>query len=230
MKTKIIIAVIFVALVAAFFIFDLHEVFTLESLKEKREALSLFYQENTILMLLAFFVLYVIFAAFSLPAAGFLTFVAGAIFGLWVGVIVVSFASTIGATISFLLSRYLLHDAIQEKFGDRLEAVNKGIEKEGAFYVFGLRFMPFIPFFIINPLLGLTKLKVFTFYWASQLGMLAGTAVYVNFGTQIAEIDSLAGLFSLKLWVSFILLGTFPIIAKHIMNFLQRNKNTNESA
>ena len=229
MKTKIIIAAIFVALVAAFFIFELDKVFTLDSLKSKREALNLFYQENTILMIAAFFVIYVIFAALSLPAAAFLTFAAGALFGLWVGVAIVSFASTIGATISFLFSRYLFHDAIQEKFGDKLEAVNNGIEKEGAFYVFGLRFMPFIPFFIINPLLGLTKLNVFTFYWASQLGMLAGTAVYVNFGTQIAEIDSLAGLFTLKLWASFILLGLFPLIAKQIMKFIQRNKETNES-
>ena len=229
MITKIIIAALFVALIAAFFIFDLGKYFSLESLKSQQELLNEFYKENAVLMIVGFFLLYVLFAALALPAASFLTFAAGALFGLWIGVIIVSFASTIGATISFLFSRYLLHDAIEAKFGNKLEAVNAGIEKDGAFYVFGLRFMPFIPFFVINPLLGLTKLKTFTFYWASQLGMLAGTIVYVNFGTQIADIESLDDLFSFKLLVSFVLLGVFPIIAKHIMNFIQRKKEANAS-
>ena len=229
MKTKIIIAVIFVALIAAFFIFDLGQYFSLDYLKEQKDALNQFYSENPLLMLAVFFLIYVAVAALALPAATLLTVAGGALFGFWTGTIVVSFASSIGATIAFLLTRYLFHDAIQAKFGDRLKAINDGIEREGAFYVFGLRLVPLFPFVVVNSVLGLTKLKTITFYWASQLGMLAGTAVYVNAGTQLAEINSLGDIASPKLILSFVLLGLFPIIAKKIMNFLQRNKETNAS-
>jgi len=226
MKTKIIIAVLFVALIAAFFIFDLGQYFSLDYLKEQKAALNQYYQENAVLMIGAFFLIYVVMAALALPAATLLTVAGGALFGFWVGLIVVSFASTIGATIAFLLTRYLFHDAIQSKFGDRLQPINDGIEREGAFYVFGLRLVPLFPFVVVNSVLGLTKLKTFTYYWSSQLGMLAGTAVYVNAGTQLAEINTLGDIASPKLLISFALLGLFPIIAKQIMNFLKKNKET----
>jgi len=230
MKTKIIIAVIFVALIAAFFIFDLGQYFSLDYLKEQKDALNQFYNDNPFLMLAIFLLIYIAVAALALPAATLLTVAGGALFGFWTGLIVVSFASSIGATIAFLLTRYLFHDAIQAKFGDRLKAINDGIEREGAFYVFGLRLVPLFPFVVVNSVLGLTKLKTITFYWASQLGMLAGTAVYVNAGTQLAEIETLGDIASPKLILSFAMLGLFPIIAKQIMNFLQRNKDTNASA
>ena len=225
MKTKIIIAVLFIALVAAFFIFDLGQYFSLDYLKQQKDALNQYYQENAILMISAFFLVYVAMAALALPAATLLTVAAGALFGFWVGVVVVSFASTIGATIAFLLTRYLFHDAIQAKFGDRLKPINDGIESEGAFYVFGLRLVPLFPFVVVNSVLGLTKLKTITFYWAIQLGMLAGTAVYVNAGTQLAEINTLGDIASPKLLLSFALLGLFPIIAKQIMKFLKKNND-----
>jgi len=225
MKTKIIIAGLFVALIAAFFIFDLGQYFSLEYLKAQKESLNQFYSENPFLMIGVFFLIYVAVAALALPAATLLTVAAGALLGFWTGLIVVSFASTIGATIAFLLTRYLFHDAIQAKFGDRLTAINNGIEREGAFYVFGLRLVPLFPFVVVNSVLGLTKLKTFTFYWASQLGMLAGTAVYVNAGTQLAEIETLGDIASPKLILSFVLLGVFPIIAKKIMDLLKKNQS-----
>ena len=171
-----------------------------------------------------FFLVYVAFAALALPAATILTLAGGAIFGFWTGLIVVSFASTIGATIAFLLTRYLFHEAIESKFGDRLQAINAGIEREGAFYVFGLRLVPLFPFVVVNSVLALTKLKTITFYWASQIGMIAGTAVYVNAGTQIAQLDSLAGIAEPKILLSFALLGVFPIIAKYALSWLKRDK------
>ena len=229
MKVKIILAVIFVALIAAFFIFDLGQYFSLEYLKEQKDALSQFYDDNPIGVSVLFFLIYVVFTALALPAAAILTLAAGAIFGFWKGVLLVSFASTIGATVAFLLTRYLFQDAIQKKFGTKLETINKGIEKEGAFYVFGLRLVPIFPFFMINSLLALTKIKTTTFYWASQLGMLVGTAVFVNAGTQLAQISSTSDILSPGLIISFVLLGIFPIIAKYALAWLKRAKAQPES-
>ena len=160
-------------------------------------------------------------AAFALPAAALLTVAAGAILGFWNGLFIVSFASSIGATIAFLLTRYLFHDAIEAKFGDRLMAINNGIKREGAFYVFGLRLVPLFPFVVVNSVLGLTKLKTWTSYWSSQIGMLAGTAVFVNAGTQLAEVESLGDILTLKFALSFALLGVFPILAKKLLNFIR---------
>ena len=224
MKTKLVLAVVVVALIAAFFILDLGQYFSLEYLKAQKQALNDFYNSRPVLVITAFFLLYVAITSLGLPAAAVLTLAAGAIFGFLTGFVLVSFASTIGATIAFLLTRYLFHDAIQQKFGDRLQTINNGIEREGAFYVFGLRLVPLFPFFVINAVLGLTKLKTFTFYWASQLGMLAGTAVYVNAGTQLANIESLRDIVDPKLLISFILLGVFPIIAKYALAWLKRTR------
>lgn len=221
MKTKIFIVLIFVSLLSAFFYFDGQSYLNLESLKAQKQQLDQFYQANPTLVAIAYFSIYLIVAAFALPAAAILTLAGGAIFGFTTGLILASFASTIGATIAFLLTRFLFHDTIQTKFGDRLGAINQGIEREGALYVFGLRLVPLFPFFMVNSLLALTRLKTTTFYWASQIGMLAGTAVYVYAGTQLAQIESLGDIVSPQLLIAFVLLGTFPIIAKHIMNWLR---------
>jgi len=228
MKTKLILVAVIIAVVAAFFLLDLGQYLNLEYLKSQKDSLNNLYNENPILISAIFFVVYVLVAAFSLPAAGLLTVASGAILGFWNGVFVVSFASTIGATGAFLMARYLFHDAIQAKFGDRLTAINNGIQREGAFYVFGLRLVPLFPFFVVNVVLGLTKIKTWTFYWASQIGMLAGTAVYVNAGTQLANIDSLGDIASPKLIASFVLLGVFPILAKYLLNFLKKETDLDE--
>lgn len=221
MKTKIILVSAIAALIAAFFIFDLGQYLNLEYLKLKKDSLNALYLEKPVLVSAIFFIIYLMVAAFALPAAALLTVAAGAILGFWNGLFIVSFASSIGATIAFLLTRYLFHDAIESKFGDRLTAINNGIEREGAFYVFGLRLVPLFPFVVVNSVLGLTKLKTWTFYWASQIGMLAGTAVFVNAGTQLAEIDSLGDILTLKFALSFALLGIFPILAKKLLNIIK---------
>ncbi len=229
MKTKLILVAIIVAVIAAFFYFDLGQYLNLEYLKSQKDSLNALYSANPVLISAIFFAVYVMVAAFNLPAAGLLTVASGAILGFWNGVIVVSFASTIGATAAFLMTRYLFHDAIQSKFGDRLQTINDGIEREGAFYVFGLRLVPLFPFFVVNSVLGLTKLKTWTFYWASQIGMIAGTAVYVNAGTQLADISSLGDIASPKLLGSFALLGVFPILAKYLLNFLKKETNLDDN-
>lgn len=229
MKAKIALVAVVISLIAAFFIFDLQQYFSFEYLKSQKDALNALYAEKPILIAGAFFLIYVTFAALALPAATILTLAGGAIFGFWTGMLLVSFASTIGATLAFIFTRFLFHDAIQAKFGDRLEAMNTGIEKEGAFYVFGMRLVPIFPFVMINSLLALTKLKTWTFYWASQIGMLAGTAVYVNAGTQIAQIDNPGDIANPKLIISFVLLGIFPIIAKKALGFLKARNSEERS-
>lgn len=224
MKTKLILVAAIAALITSFFVFDLGQYLSLNYLKSQKDALNQLYVENALLVITVFFLAYVAMAAFAIPGALIFTLAGGAIFGFTTGFVVVSFASTVGATIAFLLTRYLFHDAIQAKFGERLEVINKGIKKEGAFYVFGLRLVPLFPFFVVNSVLALTKLKTWTFYWSSQIGMLAGTAVYVNAGTQLASIDNLGDIANPKLLISFALLGVFPIIAKYALAFLKREK------
>lgn len=224
MKTKLILIAILAALIATFFVYDLGQYLSLDYLKSQKEALNQLYADKPLLIMAIFFVIYVAMTSLALPAATILTLAGGAIFGFGIGFLLVSFASSIGATISFILTRYLFHDAIESKFGARLAAINAGIEREGAFYVFGLRLVPLFPFVVVNSVLALTKIKTWTFYWSSQLGMLAGTAVYVNAGTQLANIESLRDIADPKLLISFALLGVFPILAKYTLSFLKRNK------
>jgi pyruvate/2-oxoglutarate dehydrogenase complex dihydrolipoamide dehydrogenase (E3) component/uncharacterized membrane protein YdjX (TVP38/TMEM64 family) len=205
------------ALVAAFFALDLHGFLTLEALKSSQAAFQAWYDARPGLVIGAFFAGYVAVTTLSLPGAAVMTLAAGALFGLGVGTLVVSFASSIGATLAFLVSRFLLREAVQRRFGERLAAINSGMEKDGAFYLFTLRLVPIFPFFIINLLMGLTPIKTRTFYWVSQVGMLAGTLVYVNAGTQLARLDDLAGILSPALLGSFVLLGIFPLLAKRLV-------------
>jgi len=229
MKTKVILIVVIAAVIAGFFIFDLGQYLSLEYLKSQKESLNALYIESPVLISVIFFIAYVLVAAFNLPAAALLTVAAGAILGFWNGLFVVSFASTIGATGAFLMTRHLFNDAVQSRFGDRLKTINAGIEREGAFYVFGLRLVPLFPFVVVNSVLALTKLKTWTFYWASQIGMLAGTAVFVNAGTQLADISSLSGIAKPAVLGSFALLGIFPILAKYLLNFLKKNTDLDEN-
>ncbi len=213
-RGKIVLLVVLAAMIAAFFIFDLGRFFNLEYIKGQQVALSAFYQDNTLLTVGGYFAVYLLVTALSLPGAAIMTLLGGAIFGLLWGTVIISFASSIGATLAFLVSRFLLRDSIQQKFGSNLASFNKGIEQEGAFYLFTLRLVPAVPFFVINLVMGLTPIKVRTFYWVSQLGMFAGTIVFVNAGTQLAQIDSLSGILSPGLIASFVLLGVFPLLAK----------------
>lgn len=212
------------ALIACYFIFDLGQFFSLAYLKEQQGAFDTLYTDKPTLVLGAFFAVYVAVTALSLPGAAIMTLAAGALFGFWVALVLVSFASSIGATLAFLASRFLFQDTVQERFGERLKKINQGVEKEGAFYLFTLRLVPAFPFFVINLVMGLTPIKTRTFYWVSQVGMLAGTAVYVNAGTQLGQLESLGGLLSPQLLGAFVLLGIFPWIAKGIMARLQARK------
>ncbi len=161
--------------------------------------------------------IYIAVTALSLPGAAVLTLAGGGLFGRVVGTITVSFASTIGATLACAVSRYLLRDWVQARFGDKLAAINAGIEKEGAFYLFSLRLVPVFPFFVINLLMGLTRMRLVTFYWVSQVGMLAGTFVYVNAGRQLSRIEALSGILSPGVAVSLVALGLFPIAVKKLL-------------
>ncbi len=223
-KKKLIIVVLLVLLVAAFFAFDLGRFLSLEYIKSRQAEFTALAAEKPLLVGGAFFAIYVAVCALSLPGAAIMTLAAGAIFGLIFGTVIVSFASSIGATLAFLVSRYVLRDSVQSRFGARLAEIDKGIQKEGAFYLFTLRLVPLFPFFVINLLMGLTRMKATTFYWVSQLGMFAGTVVYVNAGTQLAKIDSLKGILSPGLIGSFVLLGIFPLIAKKIVDTVKARK------
>ena len=212
------------AIIALFFYFDLGQYLTLEFVKAQQQQIDAFYAENSALAIAGFFIIYVVVTAASLPGAAILTLAAGAIFGLITGLIIVSFASSIGASLAFLVSRYLFQESIQKKFGNSLKSVNDGIAKDGAFYLFALRLVPAFPFFVINLVMGLTPIKLKTFYWVSQVGMLAGTIVYVNAGTQLAQIDSPAGILSPGLILSFVLLALLPFIGKKIVAVLNARK------
>jgi len=211
-------------LILSFFLFDVGSFLTLENLKAQQDGLNGWREQSPWTSALVFFVVYVVVTALSLPGAAIMTLAIGAIFGFLTGTILVSFASTIGATLAFVIARFLLRDTVQAKFGDKLKAINEGVEKDGAFYLFGLRLVPLFPFFVINLVMGLTPIRTWTFAWVSQVGMFAGTLVFVNAGTQLAKIDSLSGILSPGLILSFVLLGIFPLIAKKILSGIKARK------
>ena len=215
-KRVLLVTAIAIAIVA-FFYFDVQEFFSLEYVKSQQAAGATYYAANRWQTIAIYVAVYVSVAALSLPGAAILTLGAGVLFGLPAGTIIASFASSIGATLAMLAARFVLRDSVQSRFGDRLKAINQGVEKDGAFYLFALRLVPVFPFFVINLVMGLTKIPARTFYWVSQVGMLAGTIVYVNLGTQLARIDSLAFVLKPGLLLSFVLLGLFPLIAKKVV-------------
>jgi pyruvate/2-oxoglutarate dehydrogenase complex dihydrolipoamide dehydrogenase (E3) component/uncharacterized membrane protein YdjX (TVP38/TMEM64 family) len=220
----IIILFVIAGCVWAFSHYNIGQYLNLEYLKAKQADFSAFYKENAVLAIGVFSLIYIVSTALSLPGAAWLTLLAGALFGLVTGTIIVSFASTIGATLAFTISRLLLRDWVQNKFGSYLKSFNAGVEKDGGFYLFTLRLIPAFPFFVINLVMGLTPMKTFQFFWVSQIGMLAGTAVYVNAGTQLAQIESVKGILSPGLLLSFVLLGIFPIVTKKLLGFLKARK------
>ena len=221
---KLTLLVLLVACAIAFFAFDLGRYFSLAYLRQSQDGFHQIYQQRPVSVTLVFFALYVGVTALSLPGATILTLAAGAGFGLVWGTIVASFASTIGATLAMLAARTVLRDTMEKRFGNRLTEVNKGITRDGAFYLFSLRLIPAIPFFVLNLVMGLTRIRTRTFFWVSQLGMLAGTVVYVYAGTQIAAIDSLRSILSPGLVGAFVLLGIFPLATKKILDAFKRHK------
>ena len=219
---KAILFLLVVAAIALFFGMGFDQYLTLGALKESQGKFAAMLEQSPLQVTIISFVLYVVVVALSFPGATIMGLAMGALFGLWYGTLLVSVASTIGATLAFLTSRYLLRDFVQHRFGDKLKVINEGMAKDGALYLFMLRLVPIFPFFLINLLMGLTQIHTRTFYWVSQLGMLPGTLVYVNAGTQLARIDSLSDIFSPGVLLSFALLGVFPLIAKRVAQSFQK--------
>lgn len=223
-KRWILLVIAVLSLWAAYRQWDVGQWLTLEQLKASRDSLTGLYANHPVPTALAFFGVYVLAAALSFPGASILTLAAGAMFGWVTGLLLVSFASSVGALLAFWVSRYLLRDFIQKRFGKLLQPINEGLEKDGTFYLLTLRLVPVFPFWLINLLMGLTTLGARKFYVVSQIGMLVGTAVYVNAGTQLATIDSAGDVLSPGLVGSLVLLGIFPLLAKFIVSVLQRRK------
>ncbi len=221
---KLAVVAALVAAALAFITLDLGQYLSLSYLKQSQASFTALYEAQPLLVVAVYFAVYVAATALSFPGATILTLAGGAIFGLGWGLLIVSFASALGATLAFLAARFLLRESIQSRFSQRLDEINKGIEKDGAFYLFTLRLVPLVPFFVINLVMGLTRMKTLTFYWVSQLGMLAGTAVYVNAGTQLGKIESLRGILSPALIGSFVLLGVFPLIARKVIDAIKKRK------
>ena len=221
MKRIIVFLIIITLIIIGVVVLDVQSLFTLSELKEKQSQLQTEVESSPAFYAAIFFISYVIFASLSLPGVVILTLAAGALFGFLQGTILVSFASTIGAFLAFLVARYLLHDAVQEKFSSRLETINRKIKNEGAFYLLFLRLVPIFPFFLINILMALTPIRAGVYYWVSQLGMLPATLLYVAAGVQIAKIDSPKDIISPTMLVLFVLLGIFPFVAKRLASFIE---------
>ncbi len=228
--SRLILVALILAIVAAFFMFDLKQYLSLTYIKGQQEAFSTYYSQNPAVTIGLYMLIYIVTTALSLPGAALLTLLGGALFGVLTGTVVVSFASTIGATCAFLASRFLLRDYVQSKFGKHLSKINKGVEEEGAFYLFTLRLIPAFPFFVINLVMGLTPMRTVTYFFVSQVGMLAGTIVYVNAGTQLSQIESASGILSPSVIGSFVVLGLFPLITKKIMQRLKPKKGKTSHA
>ena len=224
MIKKATLVLVLLGAIVAYFVFDLGQILSLENFKASQADIVAAKDANPLLYISGFFLLYVAVTGLSIPGAAIMTLIAGALFGVLIGTIIVSFASTMGATLAFLSARFVLRDWVQGKFGERLRAIDEGLEKDGAFYLFTLRLIPVFPFFVINLLMGLTRIKTRTFFWVSQLGMLPATIVFVNAGTQISRIESTAGLLSPALIASFVALALFPWAAKAIVDLVTRSR------
>jgi uncharacterized membrane protein YdjX (TVP38/TMEM64 family) len=204
------------------FFFDIGQYLSFETIKEQHEKLILLIESNFIFYFILFFFIYIIVTAFALPFAAIKTVLAGALFGLIPGVILTSFASSIGSTLCFLMSRFVLRDFVQNKYSKYLDKINKGIKEDGIYYLFFLRLSPIFPFFIINLVFGLTKMKTMTFYVISQIGMLIGTVIFVNAGVQLSKINSMSDILSFNLILSFILIGLVPLIIKKLIQIIKK--------
>lgn len=216
---------IFIGIVAvsAFLLLDLQRYFNIAYIKNIQSSINELYQAKPVFVLSSFFLFYLAVTTFSLPGAAILTIASGAFFGLFIGTILASFASTIGATLSCIVSRYLIREWVQKKFHKKLKTINAGIVKEGSFYLFSMRLIPIFPFFFINLAMGVSHIKIRTFFWVSQLGMLPGTIVFVNAGQEISKIDSLESIMTPQLLISFILLGALPLVSKTIIGLFKKS-------
>jgi len=223
-RYRLLLVVAIVVLVSVFFALDLQRFLTLETLKAQQTAIESYRAAHPLLSAAVYAALYVVVTGLSLPGAAILTLAGGAVFGLFWGTVIVSFASTIGATLAFLAARFLFRDTVKAHFGERVKTIDAGIARDGPLYLFTLRLVPVFPFFAINLAMGLTAMPVRTFYWVSQLGMLAGTLIYVNAGTQLAKIESLSGILSPGLLLSLALLGVFPLLTKKVVDSVKARK------
>jgi pyruvate/2-oxoglutarate dehydrogenase complex dihydrolipoamide dehydrogenase (E3) component/uncharacterized membrane protein YdjX (TVP38/TMEM64 family) len=223
-KSRLLLVVIIAVLIGVFFAFDLGGYISLDGLRARQDAITAYRDENMLEAALIYFAIYIAVTALSLPGAAVMTLAGGAFFGLLWGTVLVSFASTVGATLAFLIARLLFRDAVQNRFGSSLRAVNAGVARDGAFYLFTLRLVPLFPFFVINLLMALTPIRTLVFFLVSQLGMFPATVVYVNAGTHLGKLDSLAGILSPGLVVSFTLLGLFPLIAKKLVDVIKSRR------
>jgi uncharacterized membrane protein YdjX (TVP38/TMEM64 family) len=221
---RIVILLLVIGLIVVFTRFNLGQYLTLSYIKESQDKFQLLYSEHRVAVIAGYMLSYILVTALSLPGAAIMTLAAGALFGLFTGTIIVSFASTIGATCACFVSRFILREWVQRKVGDKLATINAGIEKEGGFYLFTLRLIPLFPFWLINLVMGLTKMPLKKFYWVSQIGMFAGTIVYVNAGRELGKIESISGIISPTLIFSFVLLGLFPIITKKLLGLYKKRK------
>jgi uncharacterized membrane protein YdjX (TVP38/TMEM64 family) len=225
---RIAVVAVVIGLVVVFKVFDLQQYLTLSYIKESRERFVLLYAGHRIAVIAFYMGIYILVTTLSLPGAAIMTLAGGALFGLWTGTIVVSFASAIGATLACFVSRFILRDWVQSRLGDKLRTVNAGMEREGNFYLFTLRLIPIFPFWLINLAMGLTRMPLRTFYWISQIGMLPATIVFVNAGRELARIDSLSGILSPGVILSFVLLGIFPIAVKKAVAWYRSKKKAGE--
>jgi uncharacterized membrane protein YdjX (TVP38/TMEM64 family) len=221
---KIIIVFVVIIVIAAFRVFNLGDYLTLSYIKTSQHKFQTLYSEHRLPVIAGYMAVYITVTSLSLPGGTVMGLAAGALFGLMIGTIAVSFASTIGATLACFVSRFILRDWIQERFGDRLKTVNDGVKREGAFYLFTLRLIPAFPFWLINLVMGLTKMPLRRYYCVSQLGMLPGTIVFVNAGKELSKIDSLSGILSPGLILSFVLIGLFPLITKKLLNLYKSKR------
>ena len=219
---RLLIVAAIIAAVILFKILGLGQFLSLDYLKSSQDKFVQLYAGHRLTVIAVYMAVYIIVTALSLPGAAVMTLAGGAMFGFWIGVLIVSFASSIGATIACFVARFLLRDWVQNKFGEKLTTMNKGIENEGAFYLFSLRLVPIFPFFVINLAMGLTTMRLLTFYWVSQIGMLPGTMVYVNAGKELGQIESLSGILSPGLIISFVILGLFPITVKKLLYYYKK--------
>lgn len=210
--------ILILVLILAFVVSGIGDNLSLENLKQSRQSLLLSFATNPLLTVLMFSILYITVTGLSIPGATILTLAGGAIFGLTYGTFITSIASTLGATVSFLGARYLFRDLVSKKFKDRMQSINLGMQKEGAFYLFTMRLVPAFPFFLVNLAMGLTNISVWRFFFVSQIGMLPGTLVYVHAGTELSKIDSLKGILSPSLILAFVLLGIIPLMLKKILS------------
>ena len=226
-KKKIALVVLFITAIALFFTLDLGQYLNLSYIKSQQQAINDYYSLYPIKTGLIFFISYVLITGVSLPGAGIMTLAGGAIFGVVWGTVIVSFGSVFGATIAFLIARYLFHDYVQEHFGKYLGPINRGVKKDGDLYLFTIRFVPVFPFFIVNTLMALTPIKTLNFALVSQIGMLIPTIIFVNAGTQLARIESPGDVLSPELILSFALLATFPFLAKKTLAYI-KNKKTSD--